>query len=161
MRRIERVAVTSRHFESWHKWVCTPFAVWRRACYSQWRSATQSAATCSWWFLARGFFYSEDGGDKFLRNVGSHKIYTAPHPRRRHSSYSPLWNPQILHSMCTLFPNFTDCPFLLSLNFHNSSEFPLTTPQEYHYLFLKQRRATNWFSELQSRSKTVTDYSHI
>jgi hypothetical protein len=27
----------------------------------------------------------EDGGDTFLRNVGSHKIYTAPHPRR-HSS---------------------------------------------------------------------------
>jgi hypothetical protein len=28
------------------------------------------------------------------RNVGSHKIYTAPHPRRRHSSQSPLWKPQ-------------------------------------------------------------------
>jgi hypothetical protein len=27
----------------------------------------------------------EDGGDIFLRNVGLHKIYTAPHPRRRHS----------------------------------------------------------------------------
>jgi hypothetical protein len=47
-------------------------------------------------FLARGFFYPEDGGDMFLRNVGTHKIYTAPHPRRRHSSYSPLWKPQIL-----------------------------------------------------------------
>jgi hypothetical protein len=35
---------------------------------------------------AHGFFYSEDGGDRFHRNVGSHKIYTAPHPRRRHSS---------------------------------------------------------------------------
>jgi hypothetical protein len=32
------------------------------------------------------FFYPEDGGDIFLRNVGSHKIYTAPHPRKRHSS---------------------------------------------------------------------------
>jgi hypothetical protein len=42
--------------------------------------------TCSCWFLARGFFYPEDGGDAFIRNVGSHKIYTAPHPRRRHSS---------------------------------------------------------------------------
>jgi hypothetical protein len=31
-------------------------------------------------------FYPEDGGDTFLRNVGSHKIYTTPHPRRRHSS---------------------------------------------------------------------------
>jgi hypothetical protein len=31
-------------------------------------------------------FWVEDGGDTFLRNVGSHKIYTAPRPRRRHSS---------------------------------------------------------------------------
>jgi hypothetical protein len=35
---------------------------------------TQSAATCSRWFLVRGFFYPEDGGDAFFRNVGSHKI---------------------------------------------------------------------------------------
>jgi hypothetical protein len=28
----------------------------------------------------------EDGGDTFFRNVGSHKVYTAPHHRRRHSS---------------------------------------------------------------------------
>jgi hypothetical protein len=34
-------------------------------------------------------FYPEDGGDTFLRNVGSHKIYTARHPRRRHSSTFP------------------------------------------------------------------------
>jgi hypothetical protein len=46
----------------------------------------KSAATCSRWFLAPGFFYPEDGGDTFLRNVGSYKTYTAPHPRRRHSS---------------------------------------------------------------------------
>jgi hypothetical protein len=32
------------------------------------------------------FFYPEDGGDMFLRNVGLYNIYTAPHPRRRHSS---------------------------------------------------------------------------
>jgi hypothetical protein len=32
-----------------------------------------AAATCSRWFLARGFFYPEDGGDTFLRNVGSQK----------------------------------------------------------------------------------------
>jgi hypothetical protein len=47
---------------------------------------SEFAATCSGWFLVRGFFYPEDGGDTFLQNVGSHKIYTAPHPRRRHSS---------------------------------------------------------------------------
>jgi hypothetical protein len=46
-----------------------------------------SAATCSRWFFARGFFYPEDGGDTILRNVGPiDHIYTAPHPRRRHSS---------------------------------------------------------------------------
>jgi hypothetical protein len=37
-------------------------------------------------FFARGFFCPEDGGDAFLRNVGSHKIYTAPDPTRRHFS---------------------------------------------------------------------------
>jgi hypothetical protein len=46
--------------------------------------------TYSRWFLARGFFlfffYPEDGGDMFLRNFGLSNIYTAPHPRRRHSS---------------------------------------------------------------------------
>jgi hypothetical protein len=43
------------------------------------RLVAQSAATCSRWFLAHGFFYPEDEGDMFLRNVGLHKIYTAPH----------------------------------------------------------------------------------
>jgi hypothetical protein len=38
--------------------------------------------------ISNGFFYPEDGGDTFLRNVGWRKIYTAPHPRRRHSSVS-------------------------------------------------------------------------
>jgi hypothetical protein len=48
-----------------------------------------AAATCSRWFFARGFFYPEDGGDTILRNVGSiDHIYTAAHPRRRHSSFS-------------------------------------------------------------------------
>jgi hypothetical protein len=41
-------------------------------------------------FFARGFFCPEDG-DMFLRNVGSYKTHTSPHPRRRHSSHSPLW----------------------------------------------------------------------
>jgi hypothetical protein len=53
------------------------------------KSANEEAereATCSCWFPASGIFYPEDGGVTFLRNVGSHKIYTAPHPRRLHSS---------------------------------------------------------------------------
>jgi hypothetical protein len=30
--------------------------------------------------------HSDDGGDTFLRNIGSYKIYTAYHLRRRHCS---------------------------------------------------------------------------
>jgi hypothetical protein len=52
----------------------------------RWLWRMQSAATCSRWFLARGIVYPEDVGDRFLRNFGSHKIYAAPHSRRRHSS---------------------------------------------------------------------------
>jgi hypothetical protein len=46
-----------------------------------------SVVTCLRCFLARGFIYHEYGGARYIRNVGSHKIYTAPHPKRRHSSY--------------------------------------------------------------------------
>jgi hypothetical protein len=46
----------------------------------------QSAANCSRWFLAGGFLYPEEEGDTFLRNVGSHKNYTAPNSRKQHSS---------------------------------------------------------------------------
>jgi hypothetical protein len=56
---------------------------------SSWRCALfwdLAATTCPRWFLARGYFYSEDGGYKFLRIVGLYMIHTAPHPRRRHSS---------------------------------------------------------------------------
>jgi hypothetical protein len=49
-------------------------------------ASEEPAATCSRWLLAHGFFHPEDGGDTFLWKVGSQKIYTAPHPRRRHSS---------------------------------------------------------------------------
>jgi hypothetical protein len=64
----------------------------RRATVEVFDSAsTRRLQTCPRWFLARGFFYPEDGGDTFLRNVGSHKNYTAPHPRKRHSSTSVLF----------------------------------------------------------------------
>jgi hypothetical protein len=52
------------------------------------RGTSLAAATCSRLFLARVFFYLKGRGDTFLRNFGSHKICTAPHPRRRHSSCS-------------------------------------------------------------------------
>jgi hypothetical protein len=62
---------------------CIPSCSYTAGCF---RLVAQSVATCSRWFLAREFFYPVDGGDKFLRNVSSHKIYTAQHPRRLHSS---------------------------------------------------------------------------
>jgi hypothetical protein len=43
------------------------------------RERGTSVSTWPRWFLARRFFYPEDGGDTFLRNVGLHNIYTAPH----------------------------------------------------------------------------------
>jgi hypothetical protein len=55
----------------------------RAGCF---RLVAKSAAICRRWFLARRFSYPEDGGDTFPRNVGSHKMYTAPHSRRQHSS---------------------------------------------------------------------------
>jgi hypothetical protein len=65
---------------------CSRWFLVRGYFYSEDGVDTQIAAICSRWFLARRFFYREDGGDTFLRNVGSHKIFTAPHPRRPHSS---------------------------------------------------------------------------
>jgi hypothetical protein len=46
-------------------------------------SSFVTAATCSRWFLAGRFFYPEDGGDMILQNVGSHRNYTTPQPRKR------------------------------------------------------------------------------
>jgi hypothetical protein len=37
--------------------------------------------------MSRSLHMAENRGDTFLRNVVSDKIYTAPHPRRLHSSY--------------------------------------------------------------------------
>jgi hypothetical protein len=83
-------AVTMKNAVFWDVALC-------RSCLNRrfggtYRLQPQSAATCSRWLLARGFFYPEDGGDTFLQNVGSHKIYTAPHPRRRHSSNSIVFS---------------------------------------------------------------------
>jgi hypothetical protein len=50
------------------------------------RFLQKAAGTYSPWFLARGFFYPEDGGDTFLPDVYLNKIYIAPLPRRPHSS---------------------------------------------------------------------------
>jgi hypothetical protein len=62
-----------------------------------WASGTRLQTTCSCWLLAVRYFYPEVGGDTFLRNVGSHKIYTASHSRKRHSSdQSSAYHPSYL-----------------------------------------------------------------
>jgi hypothetical protein len=43
-------------------------------------------------FLARWFFSPDDGGDTYLRNVGSCKSHTASHPRRRRSFYCYVYS---------------------------------------------------------------------
>jgi hypothetical protein len=70
--------VTIKNAVVWNVALC-------RSCVNR-RFGLQSAATCSSWFLALGFFYPEDGYYTFPRNAGSYKIYTAQHPRRRLSS---------------------------------------------------------------------------
>jgi hypothetical protein len=44
-------------------------------------------------------FHLDNGGDTFLRNVGSYKSHTASHPRRRYSSTVTAVKPQILQSI--------------------------------------------------------------
>jgi hypothetical protein len=59
-----------------------------RACFGEYNKVKLSIipATYSRWYLTHGFFYPEDGGDTSFWNVDLHKIYAAPHPRKRHSS---------------------------------------------------------------------------
>jgi hypothetical protein len=61
----------------------------RRTSVSRWLQTSYQSKTPSYiWAGGEG-----DGGDMFLWNVGSiHKIYTVPHPRRRHSPYSSVYN---------------------------------------------------------------------
>jgi hypothetical protein len=40
------------------------------------RLVASSAATCSRWFFARGFFYPEDGGDTILQSTTSTRRHT-------------------------------------------------------------------------------------
>jgi hypothetical protein len=72
-------------FEEWDVAPCTSYVnrLFRGAYFLhlQSRKIREQGTRVSRWLQT----YLEDGGDKFLRNVDSHKIYTAPHPRRRHS----------------------------------------------------------------------------
>jgi hypothetical protein len=77
------------------------------------RGNSVAAATCSCWFLTHGFFYPEDGRDTFLRNVGSQKVYMAPHPRRRHTS-SNLQLPSTYKNLLQIHTGFLPLMLLLS-----------------------------------------------
>jgi hypothetical protein len=62
---------------------------WRMRSSGMWRCVDNvQPAECSYLLTLvlrlRNFIkYPEDGGDTFLRSVGLHNIYTAPHPGRR------------------------------------------------------------------------------
>jgi hypothetical protein len=97
--------------------LCFPSCLYTAGCF---RLASQSAATCSRWFLAHGFFYPEDGGDTFLWNVGSNKNLTAPHPRKRHSSVICLvhalgWLDDA--SRCTTWKGYLKCFLAVFYNY--------------------------------------------
>jgi hypothetical protein len=70
----------------------------------------ERASSCSW-FLARRFFYPEDGGNTFLRIVDSHKNYMAPHPRKRQFAVTISCLSDILPLESQLL--FPDRPLLL------------------------------------------------
>jgi hypothetical protein len=55
------------------------------------------------------FFYPEDEGDTFLRNVGFYKTHTMPHPRRWHSS--------IYFCLGTRIPTHIQ-PFIVQSNYY-------------------------------------------
>jgi hypothetical protein len=56
-------------------------------------------------------FYPEDGGDTLLRNVGSHKIYTAPENGILHNFLKPCYNYiQAVFFLTELIPFPIDAP---------------------------------------------------
>jgi hypothetical protein len=60
-----------------------------RSSLVQWRrTETQQLLTTGLQdtFSLPEFFYPENGGNMFIRNVGSHENYKAEHPRKRYSS---------------------------------------------------------------------------
>jgi hypothetical protein len=65
-------AVIMKNAIFWDVAPCRSCVIRRFIGRSRW---LKSAATCSRWFFARGFFSPEDGGDTFFLNVGSHEIY--------------------------------------------------------------------------------------
>jgi hypothetical protein len=95
----------------------------------------RSAATCSRWFFARGFFYPEDGGDTILRNLGSiDYIDTAPHARRRHSSTLPwleywLSSQHLVHGTfhCFCCPQTVCAPAFLCSDHLKQNKVPVTS----------------------------------
>jgi hypothetical protein len=124
-------------------------------CYEECRLLGWAVATCSRWFLACGFFCPEDGGDTFLRNVGSHKIYTAPHPRRQHSSQSLLWKPQILH---VYGMSVTCTQFVYVVKYYSSDDlYMIKLDLFYIWRLYRQILISGWHHRIWNKSSTHTN----
>jgi hypothetical protein len=69
--------------------------------YNAWQSAeNQASHMFHAGFLFALFFDPEDRGDMFFRNVGLFSTdYAALYPTRQNSSFSLLWEPQILYNL--------------------------------------------------------------
>jgi hypothetical protein len=86
-------AVTMKNAVFWDVAPCRSYVsrhFWGTYCLHLVGRKIRERGTCvSRWLQTahpREFYYREEGGHTFLRNVGSHKIYTAPYPRTQHSS---------------------------------------------------------------------------
>jgi hypothetical protein len=91
-------AVTMKNTIFWDVTPCGSCNIWRferltsivrvkRIC----ELGTTLAVTSKWNAPKRNTCHPDDGGNNFLRNVGSHKNLTAWHPRIRHSSNSNIF----------------------------------------------------------------------
>jgi hypothetical protein len=79
--------------------------------------------------------------------VGSHKMYSAPHPRRRHSSYSPPWKLQILQIPLQLLARFINSKNLWTRSQEPATRSCLEPDEEWKFWIMPGTLSINvgWF----------------
>jgi hypothetical protein len=99
----------------------------------------------------------ENGGDKFLRNIGLYNIYRAPHPRRRHSSQ------KFPFVSATLYENIRNVSFIKLLM---QIELPCSVAMDTHsapcsWFFTTEQRICYALRTLQTQRSTIAASSEI
>jgi hypothetical protein len=80
----------------------TGFSTWYERLYAETREREKSATQLLTLFLL-AYSYLEDESDIFLRNVGSHKPYTASYPNKKHSFVRHLFQGGLHKKNCNIF----------------------------------------------------------